>query len=316
MKIFINDNEQRLRAGWRLLFQFLIMLLIFGVGAFSLSNIFSSGSLMITSTVPLFIGVIASVWIAARYFDKRPLADYGIHLNKLWAREFLIGVAIAAAAQCIIFLIEWGAGWITITDYGWNVETGTPFWLGLTGFFLSMLMVGFHEELFSRGYQILNITEGLRFPAVGQRWALIIAILLTSSLFGFLHAANPNASAISTFNIIIAGIVLAIPFILTGRLALSAGLHFSWNFVMAGILGFPVSGMQIETTILHLNQGGAELWTGGAFGPEAGITGLLGMAIMLGASCVYIKAAGYELTVDEIFKKEYEAAVKSDEQTT
>jgi membrane protease YdiL (CAAX protease family) len=261
------------------------------------------------------MGVIISVWIAARYFDKRPFTEYGININKLWLKEYLIGVFIAVVAQGTIFLIEWSAGWITITNFGWNVDTETPFGLGITIFFLTMLMVGFHEELFSRGYQTLNLTEGLRYPKIGARGAVIIAVLLTSSLFGLMHLGNPNASAISTFNIIIAGIVLATPFILTGRLALSAGLHFSWNFVMTGILGFPVSGMEVETTVLHIQQGGTKLWTGGAFGPEAGLVGLIGMAIIVGGSCVYVKVAEYELAIAELFKKKYEPAIKSDEQS-
>lgn len=313
MDIFINEKEQRLRAGWRLLFQFLLMVVIIGAGFFGFSYLMP-GSSIFSSVLPMFFGVIISVWVAARYFDKRPLTDYGIDFNKTWRREFLIGTGIAAAAQGTIFLIEWWAGWITVVNYGWNIPLESSFGLGISGFFVAMLMVGFHEELFSRGYQILNITEGLRYPSLGRRGALIIAVLMTSSFFGIMHASNPNASLISTFNIILAGVVLAVPYFLTGRLALSVGLHFSWNFVMAGVLGFPVSGKTIEITVLDIQQGGPELWTGGAFGPEAGLVGLLGMAIIVGGSCVYIKRAEGELTVAELFEKNEQLAMKSDEQ--
>ena len=142
-----------------------------------------------------------------------------------------------------------------------------------------------------------------------------MAILFTSSLFGFMHFFNPNASFISTFNIILAGIILAIPYVMTGSLGLSVGLHFSWNFVMAGILGFPVSGKNIEFSILQIEQSGADFFTGGAFGPEAGILGLLGMAIMLGGSLVYIKQSRRELHIDPLFVKDYQQTTKSDEQT-
>lgn len=312
MKVFINEKEQRLRAGWRLLFQFLLMFFILGLTGFAFSNLLPD-SLLLSSVIPTFIGVVTSVWIAAQYFDKRAITDYGLNFNKRWATEFLVGAGIAAAAIGTVFLIEWWACWIRITGYGWNVPVETSFGIGFTSFFLSMLLVGFHEELFSRGYQILNLTEGFRF--IGQRGAIFIAVLLTSSLFGFLHFFNPNASLLSTFNITLAGVVLAIPYLLTGSLALSTGLHFSWNFVMAGVLGFPVSGKEIEFSVLHITQGGAELITGGAFGPEAGLLGLLGMAIMAGGSCVYLKMAGYELTVAELFTKEYQPTVKSHEQT-
>ncbi len=314
MNIFINEKEQRLRAGWRLLFQSLVMIFILVMTAVGFSYLLA-GSLMLTSVISMFLGVVISVWIAAQYFDKRPIADYGIDLNNTWAKEFLVGTGIAAVAIATVFMIEWWAGWVTVTSYGWNIPLETPFGIGLVSFFISMLLVGFHEELFSRGYQILNLTEGLRYPVIGQSGAITIAVLLTSSLFGLLHLFNPNASLLSTFNITLAGIVLAIPYILTGSIALSVGLHFSWNFVMAGVLGFPVSGKEIEFSILNIAQSGPELWTGGAFGPEAGLLGLIGMAILLGGACVYINMAGYELTTAELFTKEYPLAVKSHEQT-
>jgi membrane protease YdiL (CAAX protease family) len=312
MNIFFNEKEQRIRAGWRLFLQFVLMMLIFVPGAYGISFVLPNTHFL-TSAAPLFIGVLISVWIAARYFDKRPFKNFGIHFNRLWAKEYLIGVSIAASAVVTIFLIEWSTGWLIVNGYGWNASANLPFGLGFFSYFLAMLMVGFHEELFSRGYHILNLTEGLNYQNIGTKGAIIIAVLLSSSLFGFLHASNPNASFISTFNIILAGIVLAIPFILTGRLALSAGLHFSWNFVMGGILGFPVSGNTIQFTVLNIQQNGNPMWTGGDFGPEAGIIGLVGMAIMLGLSVVYIRAEGHGLTIAGLFTERYQPVGKPDE---
>ena len=314
MNIFINDKEQRLRAGWRLLIQFILMFLFVGFGIMGVQQILAD-PLMVYTTIPQFLGIILSVWFAAKLLDKRSFFDYGINFNKEWLKDFFTGCLIAAISISTIFIIQWSLGWITIVEYGWETELETPFFTGIISFFIAMLMVGFHEELLSRGYQLLNITEGLTYPAFGLNGALIIAILLTSSLFGFMHFFNPNASFISTFNIILAGIVLAVPYVLTGSLGLSVGLHFSWNFVMAGILGFPVSGKNIEFSILQIQQSGADFFTGGAFGPEAGILGLLGMTIMLGGSLVYIKQSRRELHIDQLFIKDYQQTTKSDEQT-
>ena len=314
MNIFINDNEQRLKAGWRLLIQFIFMFLLVGFGIMGVQQLLAD-PLMVYTTIPQFLGIILSVWLAAKLLDKRSFFDYGIHFNKQWVRDFFTGCLIAALSISTIFLIQWTLGWITIVQYGWEADLKTPFFKGIISFFIAMLMVGFHEELFSRGYQLLNITEGLKYPAIGLNSVLIMAILFTSSLFGFMHFFNPNASFISTFNIILAGIILAIPYVMTGSLGLSVGLHFSWNFVMAGILGFPVSGKNIEFSILQIEQSGADFFTGGAFGPEAGILGLLGMAIMLGGSLVYIKQSRRELHIDPLFIKDYQQNTKSDEQT-
>lgn len=314
MNIFINEQEQRARAGWRLLVQIILMFLFVGFGIMGIQSLLGNPS-FVFMVVPQFIGITASVWVAARLMDKRPLTDYGLSLNRQWSREFLVGCAIAAAAQLSIFVIEWAAGWITITGYGWNAPTEHSFGWIIFSSLLGMLMVGFHEELFSRGYQVLNLTEAFRYPIIGTKGAVMGAVLLTSSLFGVMHIFNDHASLVSTFNITLAGVVLAVPYLLTGSLGISVGLHFSWNFVMAAVLGFPVSGINFETSVIRIEQGGAELWTGGSFGPEAGFIGWIGMAIMLGLSLVYIKAEGYDLTLAKLFTKEFKSAGKSDEQT-
>ena len=54
----------------------------------------------------------------------------------------------------------------------------------------------------------------------------------------------------------------------------------------ASILGFPVSGRPLYmVSVLDTQQAGPDLWTGGAFGPEAGLlslfAGLIGLALIL-----------------------------------
>lgn len=314
MNILINEKEQRPRAGWRLLVQFILMFLIIGISTIILQSIWDN-TIFLNTVIPQFVGFTASVWLAARVLDKRSFWDYGIDFNQQWKNDFFFGCLFAAVAIGVVFLVQWSMDWVVVLDYGWNLEKDTSFGVRLAGFFLAMLMVGFYEELFSRGYQILNLTEGLGYPALGQKGAVAMAVFLSSFLFGLLHLFNPNASFVSTINIILAGIVLALPYVLTGSLGLSVGLHFSWNFMMAGVFGFPVSGKQIAVTVLNIRQSGIEIWTGGDFGPEAGILGLLGMAIMMGLSLVYIKCTGRKLTADTFFIKSCQTDVKSDEQS-
>ena len=99
------------------------------------------------------------------------------------------------------------------------------------------------------------------------------------SFLAALHAANPNASLVSTLNIAGAGLFLGLPFVLSGELAISIGLHMTWNFFQGNVYGFPVSGSDAGPTFIAIQQAGPQWATGGAFGPEAGVIGLVAIAL-------------------------------------
>jgi membrane protease YdiL (CAAX protease family) len=190
-----------------------------------------------------------------------------------------------------IFLVELAAGWVTVSGTFVTRNPNAAFLPAILPAVIVFLAVGFYEELFSRGYQLQNMAEGINGRLMGPRAAVVVAALLSSAVFGILHAANPNASLISTFNIFLAGaLLMAMGLVLTGELAIPIGIHITWNFFQGNVFGFPVSGGDFGwATFIAVEQGGPDLWTGGAFGPEAGLVGVAAMILGAALTIVWVR---------------------------
>jgi uncharacterized protein len=228
--------------------------------------------------------MIITYLLAARFIDRRSLSDFGFHLNRTWFKLFGIGLALGAGLMLFIFITEYTAGWIIIKGF---IQTNTP-WNFIGEILLAIILficVGFYEEMLARGYQLHNLAEGFNFGRIHPKVALVIGYLISSMIFGFMHAGNPNASLVSTINLFMAGLFLGLGYILTGELALPIGLHITWNFFEGNVFGFPVSGTNAGVSLITIQQNGPSLWTGGAFGPEAGLIGIV--AIILGSLLIF-----------------------------
>jgi membrane protease YdiL (CAAX protease family) len=179
-----------------------------------------------------------------------------------------------------IFLAERAAGWVTIAGMFRQGDSGLPFAIAILAPLFLFLCVGVYEELLARGYLLRNLAEGFNGPGIGPRAALVLAWALSSALFGLAHAANPNATAVSTISVALAGLFLGLGYVLTGELAIPIGLHITWNFFQGNVYGFPVSGAAPrQATFIAIEQRGPEIWAGGAFGPEAGLIGLVALLV-------------------------------------
>jgi hypothetical protein len=144
-----------------------------------------------------------------------------------------------------------------------------------------MVVVGIAlwEEMAFRSYLIKNLAEGLNWKAIGPRWATAIAILIPSVLFGWIHSTNENATALSTANTMLFGVVFGAAYALTGELALPLGLHFAWDFVQAFVFGRGVDAANLGAfLIVAEGDPAARLLTGFPYTVEGG---LLGTAMLL-----------------------------------
>lgn len=310
--IFRDSRYGRLRALWRLLLQVglfgTLSLLLVGCAtfalAFSTTTTTSSGdtsqSIAALAENPISGGLIAmatlgaavaSVWLGGKYLDKRQFVDFGLHIERAWWIDLGFGLALGAVLMALIFLVERVAGWVTIDSY-FRTPATILFPLAIAFRLLAFVCVGVYEELLFRGYLLKNLSEGLRsVPRLGDRGAVVASVLFTSALFGLAHASNPNSTVVSTITLTLAGIFLALPYALTGSLAIPIGLHITWNFFQGNVFGFPVSGTPANsTTFIAIDQGGDVLLTGGAFGPEAGLIGLAAILLGCGLILAWVRA--------------------------
>lgn len=275
-EIFLSPDEPRLRAGWRLLIQTLLML-VFGavLGAIA----FMLGILDLNSIwgqLLNFMIITGSVYVARRWLDKRSFESLGLKLDRHTLLDLLAGLGITFVQMGFIYLLMLGLGWLTFEGFAWEVDPLSVVIPSVLSVFVAFVFVGWNEELLSRGYHLQTIASGLN---------LFWGVIISSAVFGLLHLGNPNATWVSAAGIFFAGVYLAYGYIRTKQLWLPIGLHIGWNFFEGVVFGFPVSGLDFYR-LTRITVQGPELWTGGAFGPEAGLIVL--PSLLLGGLLIYL----------------------------
>lgn len=283
--LFWNREETRLRAGWRLIVAifvwFVLLFLVLGLRNRMLSetlpDLYRDEATLVIHL--LLVGLVFMGLVGSRLLDRRPVADYGFHLSKAWWLDVGFGMALAAFLLLSIFLVELALGWIEITGIFVSAAAGQPYGGYPFGLVILLGLIGFlcgamQEEITWRGYLTQNLAEGLNWKRIGPARATLIAMLVSSVLFGWGHGNIPHATTLTPYNTILAAVlVLAAGYVLTGELALSIGFHAAWNFAQVLVFGFPGGDPMFGTSVIAFAQRGPELWTGGAYGPEGGLLG-------------------------------------------
>lgn len=277
--IFISPDEPRLRAGWRLLIQTVLMILasiVFSLIAGLITIGISSENLdLFLSQIVELLAFGCSIYIARRFLDRRSFSSLGLNPGRTVLPDLLAGIAITFVIMGLIFAVEAALGWLTFEAFAWQVDSPANVLTNVLVFFLAFILVGWNEELLSRGYHLQTIASGLN---------LFWGVVISSAIFGVLHLGNPNATWVSAVGIFLAGVFLSYGYVRTRQLWLPIGLHIGWNFFEGVIFGFPVSGLDIYRLTRHQVHG-PEIWTGGAFGPEAGL--IIIPALVIGSVLIY-----------------------------
>jgi membrane protease YdiL (CAAX protease family) len=233
------------------------------------------GDSPILNTIINLVVTTGSIYVARRWLDRQSFESLGLTLNRQAWVDVLAGIGISVAQMGFIFVLMLGAGWLTFEGFAWQFDPVGTVINGALTFFVIFVLVGWSEELLSRGYHLQTMASGLN---------LFWGVVLSSAIFGVLHLGNPNATWVSTAGIFFAGIFLAFGYLRTRQLWLPIGLHIGWNFCEGVVFGFPVSGLETYK-LIRIEITGPELWTGGAFGPEAGLIVL--PSLLLGAALIW-----------------------------
>jgi membrane protease YdiL (CAAX protease family) len=198
------------------------------------------------------VPTVLAYWLLVRFVERRPVTE-------LAPRKALSHSAIGWLVGMGILLLAAGAmaAFGTLRIDGTNPDAYLLGPLVVLG-----LLPGITEEIVARGVLFRVVEEGM------GSW---VALAVSAALFGFGHAANPNATAWSSIAIAIeAGLLLGMAYAWTRSLWFCMGLHAAWNFTQGPLLGIPVSGFDVDG-LLRSRVQGPELLSGGEFGAEASI---------------------------------------------
>lgn len=279
---FLSPSEPRLRAGWRLLVQAVLQLVMTACAGIVL--VIARPRILADPAAPQdpldlgatqlaqFAAVTLSIFTARRLLDRRSFLSLGLQPSRQAYADFAAGLLITLIMMGFIFAVGLQTGWVEVDRFGWHSDPwstvlGRVLWL-----FAICMLVGWNEELMSRGYHMQTLTSGISLA-----WGWI----LSSVVFGALHLANPHATLLAAGGTVLAGLFLGFGYLRTGQLWLSMGLHTGWNFFEGVVFGFPVSGLTFYR-LVRVTVHGPVIWTGGDFGPEAGLIVVPALAVGFG----------------------------------
>ena len=271
MKLFF-DQDRRLRNGWWALL-FLGVLAAFVAGLQLVAPILRRhgihSGLWVEGLMVLF--TLAATWICLRLRGES-LASVGLVLDRRWLRESVWGTFAGGGLILAAAAMLWAAGGVT-----WVLNPARS--LQAMGFgVLVFLLVALAEEGLFRGFLFQRMLAGLGV------WPTQVLLAL---LFALSHWGNPGMHGGTKFwatvDIALAAVFLGLAYLRTRSLALPIGIHLGWNWTQGNLLGFGVSGTGGQQGwVLPVFHGKPEWVSGGAFGLEASVFGVVAVVIAIG----------------------------------
>lgn len=230
----------------------------------------SLGSRLILGSALTCAAAIVAGGVLIRRLDDRPVGALGLAWTSRTVWEIGAGLAIGAVALGAAAALMLLVGGLRYTSQPGDAMA----WVAAIGSgFGGLALPALAEELIFRGYP---------FQVLVQAAGGTAATLAASTVFAVAHAANPNVDAFALVNIFLAGVLLSVAYLRTRSLWFATAIHLGWNGAMAAALDLPVSGLELyDTPFYEPVIAGPRWFTGGVFGPEAGLVGTIALGLAL-----------------------------------
>ncbi len=215
-------------------------------------------SLLVIYYLVVDVLLLLASWLFARALDRRSFGIVGLWFYAGWGRELLYGMGIGAGLMTLIVAVLFELHVVRFWGLTGSLRQVLPSLTATASFFL---LAAAFEEIAFRGYAFQRLVD-----AVGP----FAGVLLFSGLFGALHIGNPHATALSTANTVLAGILFSVAYLKTRGLWLPIGLHWAWNFFQGAIFSLGVSGLGFRG-LLQASFGDPDWLSGGIYGPEGSV---------------------------------------------
>jgi membrane protease YdiL (CAAX protease family) len=258
-----------LRSGWRVLIFFLVVLaLVVALGTVS-PRVRNFDLHLLPSELMQALAAAGATLVMTR-LDRRPFTSYGLAANH-GARNLATGAAAGFAGLSLLIGLLTLSGVCRISGAalsGTAAVTWAFYWI------VVFALVGWSEEMLSRGYPMFALAEGIGFrPA-----AVIVALL-----FGLGHLGNGGEQYIGIGNAVLAGLVFAYSVRWSGSLWWAIGAHMSWDWAESFFYGAADSGAMVRHHFLSASPAGPAWISGGTAGPEGSIL-CTAVLLLLGAA--------------------------------
>lgn len=257
MKSIFFNKANKIKSIWWIFIFFLLLALFL----FPIILIAQKQSVGVPISIQALLIILVTV--ICQIIRKKELSEITGRFNFQWLKQFYRGILLGCALMVLPALV--------LTIFGivkWDLNEFT--FASILSGIIAVVFVAIAEELLFRGFIFQRMTES---------FGRLIAQLIIAGLFLLTHLNNPGMlgtiKLLASINIFLASLMFGLAFIKTKSLALPIGIHLMANFTQGTLLGFGVSGNHEMSILKPIFSNAPEWITGGTFGLEASLSGLV-----------------------------------------